>query len=166
MPLRDSGCKIGQDLAALLSRITFCPNIMIVHRFMSDAEYECLKAGESLTNGIIHGNHGQATASVGFCFFTENPDEAIHWLSGCCDPEWCVTMEFPDGYLKESEATYRDHEKDDLFAPIGPGHHKTIKRKEYCCTRYDNKVANVMCATQKFCKYAEIRKALKGMGLI
>ena len=43
---------------------------------------------------------------------------------------------------------------------------KTIKRKEYCCMRYDNKVANVMCATQKYRKYAEIRKVLKELGMI
>ena len=81
---------------------------MIVHRFMSDAEYEVLKAGKRLINCTVHSDKNRKTTSVGFCFFTEDPAEAIHWLSGCCDPDWCVTMEFPDDYLSESKATYRD----------------------------------------------------------
>ena len=130
LTLRDSVCKIDQTWRLFYYENIYYSNVMIVHRFMSDTEYECLMAGASLMNGTIHGNHGQATTSVGFCFFTEDPDKAIHWLSGCCDPEWCVTMEFSDGYLKESEATYRDPDNDDLFAPIGSDRHKTIKRVE------------------------------------
>ena len=138
---------------------------MIVHRFMSETEYEGLMAGGKLMNGIIHAEQGKKTTSVGFCFFAEDPEEAIHWLSGTCDPEWCVTLNFPEGYLKESESTFRDHERDDLFAPVG-GKHKTIKRKEYCCTIYDNKTAQVLCATQRYKKYADIRKALQRLGII
>ena len=64
---------------------------MKVHRFMSDAEYEVLLAGGKLMNGTVHGDRNKST-SVGFCFFTEDPDKAIHWLSGCCYPDWCVTL--------------------------------------------------------------------------
>lgn len=139
---------------------------MRVYRFMSDAEYECLVGGAKLMNGTVHKDEGKLTTSVGFCFFAENPDEAIHWLSGCCDPEWCVTLEFPDGYLKESESTYRDAAKDNLWAPIGSNHHKNIVRKEYCTTVYDNKIAKVIDANQKYKKYADIRRELKKLGVI
>ena len=56
---------------------------MILHRFMSEAEFERLLAGERLTNTTdFHGEQGRHTTSVGFCFFPEDPDEAIHWLRG------------------------------------------------------------------------------------
>ena len=138
---------------------------MIVHRFMSETEYEGLIAGGKMMNGTIHKDDGKKTTSVGFCFFVEDPEVAIHWLGGCCDPEWCVTMEFPDGYLTESVSTYRDAERDDLYIPVGKGH-KTIKRKEYCCTCYDNKVAKIITSTQRYYQYAEIRRLLKRVGLI
>ena len=134
---------------------------MKVHRFMSDAEYEVLMAGGKLMNGTVHSDKNKST-SVGFCFFTEDPDEAIHWLSGCCYPGWCVTLEFPAGYLNESVATYRDSEKDDLYSPK----HKHIERKEYCTTQYDNRTAKVLCATQKYKDYADIRRELEFLGML
>lgn len=128
---------------------------------MSDAEYEVLMAGGKLMNGTVHSDKNKST-SVGFCFFTEDPDEAIHWLSGCCYPDWCVTLEFPAGYLNESVATYRDSEKDDLYS----SKHKHIERKEYCTTQYDNRTAKVLCATQKYKDYADIRRELEFLGML
>lgn len=51
---------------------------MIVHRFMSEAEYECLIGGAKLMNATDHYKSGHKTDSVGFCFFPDDPDEAIH----------------------------------------------------------------------------------------
>lgn len=137
---------------------------MRVHRFMSDAEYEVLMAGGRLMNGTVHSDKGNKSTSVGFCFFTEDPDEAIHWLSGCCYPDWCVTLEFPAGYLNETTATYRDPKKDNLYSPAGK--HKRIERKEYCTTQYDNRTAQVLSATQKYKRYAELRRDLEFLGML
>lgn len=128
---------------------------------MSDVEYEVLMAGGKLMNGTVHSDKNKST-SVGFCFFTEDPDEAILWLAGCTYPDWCVTMEFPDGYLNESVATYRDSEKDDLYS----SKHKRIERKEYCTTQYDNRTAKVLCATQKYKDYADLRRDLEFLGML
>lgn len=136
---------------------------MKVHRFMSDAEYEVLLAGGKLMNGTVHGDRNKST-SVGFCFFTEDPDKAIHWLSGCCYPDWCVTLEFPDGYLNEATATYRDPERDDLYAP--GRERKRIERKEYCTMTYDNRIAHVLGATQKYKRYADLRRDLERFGFL
>ena len=57
---------------------------MVVHRFMSDAEYEVLTAGGRLMNGTDHGASGNKSTSIGFCFFSEDPEVAVHWLSGIC----------------------------------------------------------------------------------
>ena len=45
---------------------------------MSDAEYEVLVAGGRLMNATDHAKeHGQLTDSIGFCFFTEAPDDTL-----------------------------------------------------------------------------------------
>ena len=54
---------------------------------MSDAEFEVLTAGGRLMNATDHAKErGQLTDSIGFCFFTEDPDKAIHWLSAAAIP--------------------------------------------------------------------------------
>ena len=89
---------------------------MIVHRFMSDLEYQRLMDGETLTNTTVHAAEGRKSRSVGFCFFTESPEEAIHWLSFNVSTDWCVTFDIPDNLLQKSRARYRDPEKDTLLA--------------------------------------------------
>ena len=71
---------------------------MILHRFMSKREYDALMAGKHLVNTIDHGAQGERSSSIGFCFFPEEPSEAIHWLSFIVDADFCVTMEIP-GHL-------------------------------------------------------------------
>lgn len=142
---------------------------MTVHRFMSEAEYECLIAGGRLMNATDHAKErGQLTTSVGFCFFAENPDEAIHWLSGCTYPDWCVTLEFPDGMLRETSATYRDPDKDNLMeGPILGGNRPTMQKREWCCTMYSlADGVKVLAATDKYRRYADIRRGLQQLGLI
>ncbi len=140
---------------------------MIVHRFMSDAEYECLKSGAKLMNATDHHKESKAkTNSVGFCFFVENPDEAIHWLSGCTYPDWCVTMEIPDELLTESYGFYRDPSRDNLYAPVPKGGRPTMKKREYCLTCYSLNEVKILNATDKYALYATLRRDLFKAGLI
>ena len=138
---------------------------MILHRFMSEAEYEKLIAGGKLTNTTDHHKErGNKTTSVGFCFFPEQPDKAIHWLSGIVNTQVCVTFDIDESLLTESTATYRDSEKDNIegmsfleliFSPA-----PQIERKEYCMTEYSLKVAKVLRVTMKYRDYFE--KILSG----
>ena len=85
---------------------------MILHRFMSKREYDALMAGKQLVNTIDHGAQGERSSSIGFCFFPEEPSEAIHWLSFIVDADFCVTMEIPGHLVTASKGRYRDVEKD------------------------------------------------------
>lgn len=124
---------------------------MIVHRFMSDKEYKRLLAGETLTNTTIHAAKGRKSMSVGFCFFIEPPEEAIHWLSFNVDTDWCVTLDIPVQLLTKSEARYRDPEKDDWNLPEPA----TIWRTEWCLQEYSIRTANIVKADNQWAMYAE-----------
>lgn len=134
---------------------------------MSEAEYECLMSGAKLMNATDHSKSGQRTDSVGFCFFVEDPDEAIHWLSGCTYPDCCVTMEVPDSLVRESYGIYRDPERDDLsqLAPIGG--RPTMRKREYCTTCYSlADGVKVLTMTQKYAEYAQLRREFIKMGIM
>jgi hypothetical protein len=124
---------------------------MIVHRFMSDKEYQALIAGEILTNTTVHANNGKKSTSVGFCFFTEAPEEAIHWMSFNVSVDWCVTFDIPRQLLTKSRGRYRDPEKDswDLPEPAA------IWRTEYCLQSYSIQTARIINATDKWKGYEE-----------
>lgn len=140
---------------------------MRVHRFMSEAEYDCLISGAKLTNYTDHASRGQKTNSVGFCFFAEAPDEAIHWLSGCTYPDCCVTMDVPDGLLRESYGIYRDPKRDDLFQPAPSGGRPTMHKLEYCTTSYSlAQGVEVVGMTRKYADLAQIRRVFVSMGLM
>jgi hypothetical protein len=125
---------------------------------MSEAEYEVLIAGGKLLNITDHHKeHGRETTSVGFCFFPEDPDKAIHWLSGIVNTEMCVTLDIDDSILTESTGIYRDVDNDDIegmsiielmFTPA-----PQIERKEYCLTEYSLNVAKVIDVTTKYQDY-------------
>lgn len=129
---------------------------MILHRFMSEAEFERLLAGERLTNTTdFHGEQGRHTTSVGFCFFPEDPDEAIHWLRGIVTTDRCVTLDIPDELLTESTGEYRDPDKDEYTLDMGffaamtmpcP----TMEKKEYRLKEYSLDVVKVLDATDKY----------------
>ena len=141
--------------------------MMRVHRFMSEAEYDCLISGAKLMNATDHASRGQKTDSVGFCFFTEDPDEAIHWLSGCTYPDCCVTMDMPDTLLRESYGTYRDPERDDLLQPAPRGGIPTMRKREYCTTSYSlAQGVEVVGMTRKYADYAQIRREFVSLGLM
>lgn len=119
---------------------------------MSAAEYRKLMDGETLVNTSLH--EGWLTTSVGFCFFTEDPEEAIHWLSGCCDPEYCVTMEIPDALLKPSVGHYRNP------------HGGVMDKVEFCTVQYSLKNVRILSVTEKYRDRAELRKLLMEAGII
>ena len=125
---------------------------MKVHRFMSEGEYLKLLSGEMLYNDSRH--EGWLTTSVGFCFFTEDPDDAIHWLSGVTDPEYCVTMEIDERCLKKSVGHYRN--------PDGGA----IDKTEYSCIFYSLKTARILNVTEKYRDRAELRKMLRELGVL
>lgn len=135
---------------------------------MSEAEYECLIAGGRLMNATDHHRErGQKTDSVGFCFFPEEPDEAIHWLSGCTYPDCCVTLDIPDRLLRESYGIYRDPSRDDLMQPAPSGGRPTMRKREYCLTSYS--LSDGVCVigmTDKYAEYAQIRRDLVKLGLM
>ena len=96
---------------------------------------------------------------MGFCFFPEDPDKAIHWLSGIVNTEVCVTFDIDESLLTESTATYRDSEKDNIegmsfldliFLPA-----PRIERKEYCMTEYSLDSVKVIDATKEYRDYFE-----------
>lgn len=126
---------------------------MIVHRFMSMREYYALLAGKPLHNDTNHGAAGHKTDSVGFCFFPEEPDEAIHWLSFIVDADVCVTMEIPDSLLCKSKGRYRDVEKDNgsLFDAV-----PMLWRTEYCLTDYSLQSVRILSVTDKYRMYGRI----------
>ena len=125
---------------------------MIVHRFMSEAEYQSLVKGKMLYNNTNHcKSKGQRSSSVGFCFFIENPDEAVHRLSGIVDLDWCVTMEVDEGFLIQSYGWYVDEGKWDKSRVLRLGDSvPAIRRREYCRCRYSLVDVQILGATQKY----------------
>ena len=122
---------------------------MIVHRFMSDKEYQRLIDGKTLTNTAKHAENGKKSTSVGFCFFTEPPEEAIHWLSFIVDTDWCVTFDIPNHLLHESKGCYRDPENDRFGSPA------FVWRKEWCLMEYSTNTVRIIKSDKQFAKYAE-----------
>ena len=126
---------------------------MIVHRFMSNKEYQRLMAGKTLTNTTKHAEVGKKSTSIGFCFFTEKPEDAVHWLSFVADSlDWCVTLDIPEHLLHKSKGCYRDHERDSIE------YHATIWRTEWCLREYSLADVRVMAATDQWKNYEEDMK--------
>ena len=126
---------------------------MIIHRFMSEREYKLLTSGKELYNGTYHRRNGRMSNSRGFCFFLEEPDEAVHWLSGIVDLDWCVTLEVPDGWGIKSWGDYLDEEKTDLSRPMSLEDCLKADRKrrtEICRIRYSKRDVRIISATQKY----------------
>ena len=134
---------------------------MILHRFMSDAEYRKLIGGEVLRNTTDHGARGTHSEAVGFCFFAEDPKDAREWMSGIVKMDWCVTFDVPDTMVKARRATYRDVEADRanedgdwfswMFGPmLDPDSIPTMQRTDYCCTEYSKDTFRIVSATEEF----------------
>ena len=124
---------------------------MIVHRFMSEAEYQSLLKGKVLCNSTNHRKKGQKSSSIGFCFFVEDPEEAVHWLSGIVDLNWCVTLEVDDGFLIQSCGWYADESKMSLQRRLMLGQQVPMMKKvEYCRCRYSLDDVKFLGATDKY----------------
>ena len=122
---------------------------MIVHRFMSSLEYQRLMRGDQLRNFDTH--IACATDSIGFCFFVEDPFDAIHWLSGIVDCDYCVTMDIPDKMLIKSFATY-----------LNPSTEGRMRKKEYCLTNYcKDDVRIVKVYSEEFRKYSYLTRLMR-----
>lgn len=124
---------------------------------MSTKEYLALLEGKELINQVNHHKKfKKRTSSIGFCFFTEPPDEAVHWLSGIVDLDYCVTMDVPDGFLLKSWGMYLDDEHVDLSKPMNyedlMKSAKFLKRDEYCRCRYSLKDVKILAVTDKYYK--------------
>ena len=136
---------------------------MIVHRFMSAREYQKLMAGEVLQNRDKH--KGYKSTSVGFCFFTEPPSDAIHWLGGNVDADYCVTMDIPKERLTQSVGRYRDPSKHDPMSSYISSSQMMVKR-EWCCKKYSTRTVKVLHVTTEYEQYTVLRQILKQRGLI
>lgn len=135
--------------------------VMIVHRFMSALEFRKLMSGDVLENNSTHDLN--KTSSVGFCFFTEPPHEAIHWLGGCVDADYCVTMDIPKRMLTQAKAMYRDPKKHDPRRPYNSSTMSMVKT-EWCCRKYSMNDVRVMNATTEFHVYSELRQIIMKLG--
>ncbi len=136
---------------------------MVVHRFMSDAEYQSLINGKVLYNNTNHRKKNkQRSSSVGFCFFIEDPNDAVRWLGGVVDLDWCVTMEVDNGFLIQSCGMYADENKwqKDKVLKVGDSI-PMVKRKEYCRCRYSLKDVKILKATQMFKSMCPSKKEMK-----
>ena len=128
---------------------------MKVNRFMSAKEYEALMAGQPLHNETNHGAKGVKSTSIGFCFFTENPDKAIHWLSGLVTTDWLVEMEIPDEMLNESKGRYCDVDRDTGF-----GMPPMMWRKEYCLTDYQLSQVKILDTSDRYALYGRLPEGI------
>ena len=118
---------------------------------MSADEFRKLMSGEVLVNDSTHPFN--RTLAVGFCFTADNPDDAIHWLSGQVDADYCVTMEPREGLLTKAKAEYRDTSVPlpplDAILAGGMQHHRVV-RTEYCTTRYSKADVKILNVTRKY----------------
>lgn len=129
---------------------------MILHRFMSEREFERYQNGEVLENNTDHRKNGEHTDSVGFCFFPEEPDDAIRWLSGIVTDDVCATFDVPGHLVRESCGTYCDPDAsdnslgamlEDLFSAImgdEMGNTVRMEKVEHCCTEYSNETFRLL----------------------
>lgn len=120
---------------------------MILHRFMGELEYERLMAGETLENRTVHRDMGRASDAIGFCFFSEEPDKAVHWLRGACCTDVLVTFDVPSGYMREYKAMYSNPDLD-LIEDLNP--ENRVERTDYCCKAYNCHVLKVLSATTTY----------------
>lgn len=124
---------------------------MILHRFCSAEEYEAYMRGETLVNETNHSLlRGSASTSIGFCFFCERPEDAVHVLSGIVDLDYCIKVEVDESLVSKARGRYANRELN-----------AAEYRDEYCTTTYDNKTFRLIEATTKYSSYAPNHRDLK-----
>lgn len=112
---------------------------------MSEREYRALMSGATLENMTIHSYRGMKSDAIGFCFFAEDPEEAVHWLSGVCCTDVLVTLDMPEATVNKAAAYYRDSRYD-----AGDLRHAAVKRTDYCLTRYSLDHVRILDVTRKY----------------
>lgn len=129
---------------------------MILHRFCSSAEYDAFMRGEVLKNNTDHGARRgySVTSSIGFCFFSEDPEDAIHWLSGIVDLDYCLTFDIPDEMLSMSSARYRD-----VSTPLDAS--GVCLRRDFWLRRYSADTVKLLYAVTSFRGYAPNASTLR-----
>lgn len=135
---------------------------MILHRFCSEKEFAAFMCGETLTNYKSHGaaRGYAATTAVGFCFFDDDPEKAIHRLSGIVDVDVCMTVDVPEFAVRLCHGRYSNW--------VRPGvRDGSIILPEYCCISYDKSVFKLVDHTDKFKAYcpnaSTLRKIFPGL---
>jgi len=126
---------------------------MILHRFCSKEEFAAYQRGDILINTTDHRlKRGNATSSVGFCFFAADPEAAKHWLSGIVDFDYCITVEVDESEVKKAWGRYADSKLE-----------KAVIQEEYCSKSYDNYRLQLIDATTRYSTYAPNHSLLKQM---
>lgn len=118
---------------------------MILHRFCSEEELTKYLSGITLVNTTDHAANGCRTTSKGFCFFSQDPEKAIHWLSGIVDMDWLVTFEIKERFVKRSKGNYEIDGKPKLIT-------------EYCSMSYDRSTFRFVRASRKYRTYAPAKR--------
>lgn len=121
---------------------------MRLTRFCSRKEYEAFLRGETLTNRTVHRMNGYNTSAVGFCFTPDEPEVAVHYLSGIVNLEVCMVVEIDPSLVNKHKGQYRDPVNVGLMAGV---HHKVMK-PEHCLQSYDNKMVKLISADFSFAK--------------
>lgn len=140
-----TGCR---RWGLLLVRIQAKTTEMILHRFCSNREFAAYMRGDTLTNYKSHAaaRGRDVTTAVGFCFFTDDPDTAIHRLSGIVDVDICITVDVPDKAVKLCQGRYTNW--------TSPGIREgTVMIPEYCTISYDKTVFKLVSYTDKYRDY-------------
>lgn len=104
---------------------------MKLFRFMSLGEFQKYCNGEILINNTNHKENGQASNSIGFCFFNiadYKPEIMLHSLTGVANVSICVIFETKRENIRKSKGRYsraiNEYERESFIA------------KEYCTTTY------------------------------
>lgn len=110
---------------------------MRLFRFCSKKEYEKLMNGETLVNTTNQRSKHYRSTSVGFCFTQEDPDIAIHYLSGIVNPEMLLELEVPEHLVTPSIGIYN-------------GGQHAVQKEEFCCTEYSLKTFKLIRASDEY----------------
>ena len=125
---------------------------MKIFRFMSLGEFQKYCNGETLTNNTNHKEKGQASNSIGFCFFNiadYKPEKILHSVTAIVNISICVIFETERKNVIRSKGRYsrmvESDNTDDKTLLVET--RESFMAKEYCTTQYSNK-------TFKLLKYA------------
>ncbi len=139
---------------------------MILYRFMSREELRRLQEGQTLINRSKH--KGFLTKSHGFCFTTDDPHDAIHYLSGNIDTEVCVTFETLAPIFHKTKAWYRDVSKDmPESLPQSSRDVVGMWKTEYCTTQYSLRHVKIIDISTEFANIPGLKETqamMKALG--